>query len=106
MKYWILFAASAIAVICDVLWVKITKTSHISWSLTTVNLFLSNFALLLWCIAMRIGITSAVAITGYAIATTVGCSLLGYCLFAEKLTVVNVVGLTLACVSFVMIMWK
>ncbi len=68
-----------------------------------LGLVLANIASLVWMYTMREGIESATAITFYALFTVAGCSFLGFVIFKEPLSPVNVTGLILSLVALILI---
>lgn len=55
---------------------------------------------------MRLGMNSATAITMYAVATVIGCTLMGNVLFGEKLSTLNVLGIVIGILSLILVAVK
>lgn len=103
MNKLLLIISCVVAVIADMLfvwWAK--KSTHPSWSWIS-GLVLLNIATLVWMYTMRKGIESATAITFYALFTVIGCSFLGFVVFKEPLSLINIIGLILGIVALVII---
>ena len=99
----LLILSCAVAVVADMLFVWWAKSqNHPVWS-WVVGIVLLNIATLVWMHTMRKGIESATAITFYALFTVAGCSFLGFVIFKEHLSIVNLVGLILGCVALILI---
>lgn len=103
MNKFLLVTSCVVAVVADMLfvwWAK--KDSHPLWS-WIIGIVLLNVATLVWMYTMRKGIESATAITFYALFTVTGCSLLGFLVFKEQLSIINSIGLTLAVIALILI---
>ncbi len=103
MNRLLLIASCVVAVVADMLfvwWAK--KDTHPNWS-WIVGLVLLNIATLVWMYTMRKGIESATAITFYALFTVAGCSFLGFVIFKEHLSTLNLIGLILGFIALIII---
>jgi multidrug transporter EmrE-like cation transporter len=99
----LLIASCIIAVIADMLfifWAK--KETHPTW-LIGMAFLLNTIGTIIWIYCLRFGIESAFAITFYALFTVAGCSVVGYFVFKEHLSVVNFIGLILSVLSILLI---
>jgi multidrug transporter EmrE-like cation transporter len=99
----LLFLSCAIAVVADMLFVWWAKEESHPIFAIILGLVLANIASLVWMYTMREGIESATAITFYALFTVAGCSFLGFVIFKEPLSPVNVTGLILSLVALILI---
>ena len=92
-----------VAVLADTLlvwWAK--KESHPTYAIV-LGMVLMNISGFIWAYTMRKGIESAMAITFYALFTVAACSFVGFVVFHEPLSTVNVAGIFLALISLVLI---
>ena len=81
-------------------WAK--RDNHPTWS-WVLGIILLNIATIIWMYTMRKGIESATAITFYALFTVVGCSFLGFVVFYEPLSFINLLGIVLGIIALIMI---
>lgn len=103
MNIFFLFVSCIGAVIADMLFVYWAKsTSHQKWIFFSAY-FLSSCCIILWSYTMKLGLKSANAIAIYALFTMAGCTLLGYYLFSEQLSLPNWIGLFLAAIAIILI---
>lgn len=99
----LLILSCVIAVAADMIlvwWAK--KEPHPVW-LLLVGVIFNLVGLYIWAYSMRKGIESATAITVYALFTVAGCSLLGFVIFKEPLSMINGIGLVLGVIALVML---
>jgi len=92
-----------LAVVADmslVWWAK--KESHPPAALA-VGIAFNLCGLYIWGYSMRRGIESATAITVYALFTVAACSLLGWVIFKEPLSVANGIGMAFAAAALVLL---
>jgi multidrug transporter EmrE-like cation transporter len=99
----LLFASCIVAVVADMLFVWWAKEESHPIPAMVLGLVLLNIASVVWMYTMREGIESATAITFYALFTVAGCSFLGFVVFKEHLSPINVTGLALSVVALVFI---
>lgn len=85
------------------MFVLYSKKSQHSLSLLVVTLLLNMIGCILWCYSMKKGIESSMAITVYAILTTIGCSLLGVLIFKETISIINIIGIGIALIALYLI---
>ena len=103
MNKLLLIISCVVAVVADMLfvwWAK--KDTHPNWS-WILGMVLLNIATLVWMYTMRKGIESATAITFYALFTVAGCSFLGFMIFHEHMSVINIIGICFALIALVLI---
>lgn len=102
MNKLLLILSCVVAVIADMMLVWFAKKPNHP-ILFFIGAFLINaFGIAVWTYTMMKGIESATAITFYAVATVAGCSILGYYVFGEHLSNINLAGVILAVVALIL----
>ncbi len=103
MNKILLIASCLVAVIADMMMVWWAKKDTGHNFILVLAIVLVNVASLIWAYTMRKGIESAIAITFYALFTVAGCSFLGFIVFHESLSIINLVGIVLALIALFLI---
>lgn len=106
MNKLILILSCITAVIADMLFVWYAKKVDHPVHIAVTGLFLANISICVWSYSMREGIESSMAITMYCLLTMIGCTILGYFVFKEDLTLLNWIGIGLAIVAILFISIK
>jgi drug/metabolite transporter (DMT)-like permease len=102
----LLFSSCFIAVIADMLMVWWAKHyDHPLWTILVAGV-LNTVGMIIWCYSMKKGVESSVAIVVYALATSAGCSILGFMIFNETISRTNAAGMVMGVISFILMMRK
>lgn len=91
------------AVISDVLFVGWSKAESHPTAAAVAGLILLNLAAVLWMRAIRQGVEVSAAITLYSAGTIIGCSILGFAIFGEQLTLTKLIGIVLALIAITLV---
>lgn len=103
MEKIILFLSCFLAVIADMMLVWYAKhQDHPVWAYVS-GIFLILISTIIWTYSMKMGIESATAIVFYAVFTTIGCAYLGFIIFNESVSILNISGIVLGIISLIMI---
>jgi len=99
----ILFLSCILAVVADMMLVWYAKHANSSIWFFIIAFLINALGIYIWQYSMKVGIESSMAITTYCLLTTLGCTVLGYFIFGEVLSLVNWIGIFLSIIALILI---